>query len=62
MKQVTRYEAEDGSIFDDPAACQEYEFRKRMENRIYEELRHADPEEIYNWIIHNTKGFKDGSI
>lgn len=39
-------------------ACEEYERRKAMINRIYEELRHADSEEIYEWILANTKGFK----
>lgn len=58
MKQVTKYESEDGGLFDTAEACQAYERRKAMINRIYEELRHADSEEIYNWIIANTKGFK----
>lgn len=58
MKQVTRYEADDGALFDSAEACQEYERRKAMINRIYDELRHADSEEIYDWILANTKGFK----
>ncbi len=57
MKEVTRFEAEDGTLFDDAEACKEYEFRKAMENRIYEELRHADADQIYDWIVANTKGF-----
>lgn len=61
MKQVIRYEAEDGSIFDTAEACKEHEFRVKMVERIYNELRHADSDEIYAWIVANTKGFKDQS-
>lgn len=59
MRKVERFESDDGGLFDTEQACKEYEFRKAMEQRIYDELRHADADEIYVWIINNTKGFKD---
>ena len=58
MKQVTKYEADDGSLFDSSEECEEHEERTAIIDRIYNELRNADYVEIYNWIIANTKGFK----
>jgi len=59
MRKVERFEADDGSLFATEQDCKEYEFRRVMEQRIYDELRHEGADEIYVWIINNTKGFKD---
>jgi hypothetical protein len=58
MEKLTVYKAEDGKIFKTESECHNYEIKKHMEQRIYNELRHADSEDIYQWIIDNTKGFK----
>lgn len=62
MKEVIRYEANDGTVFDTEEACIEYEKRRHWENKIYSELRHADSHEIYEWVLENTKGFKHVDI
>lgn len=58
MKEVIKYEAEDGSIHDTEDECKHHEFRKHMEQRIYDELRYADAEDIFQWIIDNLEEFK----
>lgn len=58
MKQVTRYQADDGTLFEKETDCLKYEKRRSMLDKIYEDLRGADPDVIYDWILENTKGFK----
>ena len=60
MKKVTKYEANDGTLFNDEASCISYDNRKavieRMENELY--LREMDTEELYDWIMNNKNLFK----
>lgn len=58
MKVKTVYEAENGAIFETAEECKAFEKEQAIKMRIYKELRHADTDEIYDWIAENTKGFK----
>jgi ssDNA-specific exonuclease RecJ len=58
MEKIAVYRAEDGKIFNNEAECVEHELREKMKTRIDEELKYATSDEIYDWIVRNTKGFK----
>jgi hypothetical protein len=52
------YKAKDGKVFETEKECRAHEFKREMVERIYNELRHSDSDEIYDWILENTKWFK----
>ena len=58
MEQVIKFKAKDGLLFNTEQDCLDHEFFCKMVNKIYDELRNADSEEIFNWIMNNTNGFK----
>ena len=63
MKQVTKYEATDGQLFNTPDECEVHESRLEIKERIDKEIcaGYRDgptPDEIFDWVVDNTKGFK----
>lgn len=61
MKKVIKYQSElSGEVFDTAEECKAHDFRRIKENLIYDELgRNPDPEQIFDFIVEHTKGFKD---
>ena len=58
MESIRMYKAKDGKVFETEKECRANEFKREMVERIYNELRHSDSDEIYDWILENTKWFK----
>ena len=38
--------------------CLAHELKVYWTDKIFDNLRHAEPDEIYDWILQNTMGFK----
>lgn len=57
MKQVTRYEAEDGKLFNSESECIKHDRRLMVIRQIDEDLhlRDTSSEEIVDWMI--EKGY-----
>lgn len=62
MKKVTKYESEDGLVFDTSAQCIRHELLKQLVNKLDDDMylrRDVDAEEIINWISNNKELVKD---
>lgn len=58
MKEVKRWEAEDGSIFDSAAACTEHEIKERAITMLYDKspihsITRSEAEDLYKWLLEN---------
>lgn len=63
MRIVQRFEANDGEIFDTEEECLKHEKKMYWRNKIYEAgLHRGDADDIYDWIVKYTKGFKHVDI
>lgn len=60
MKEINKtvFVANDGKEFDSKNECLAHELKVYWTDKIYNTLRHADADEIYDWILQNTMGFK----
>lgn len=60
MKEVVMYQASDESLHKTKEQCESHELKCKMLERIHNELgRYSDSDDIYDWIIKNTLGFKE---
>lgn len=59
MKQVVRFEAEDGNLFDTEEACLRHEARDEFERTMYASnyicWRDTSPSEIVDWMLGNRE-------
>ena len=60
MQEINKtvFVANDGKEFDSKDECLAYELKAYWADKIFDNLRHAEPDEIYDWILRNTMGFK----
>jgi hypothetical protein len=56
MKQVTKFEAEDGQLFDTEDECERYDRKKRVVELFRKDidLRDTSYDKIVNWFMLNS--------
>ena len=59
MESIRMYKAKDGKVFETEKECRAHEFKRfAVEQAQYNFVLCIDSDEIYDWILENTKWFK----